>query len=63
MQPGQTVRVRSTGRRARIYERIGDDRVRVEYLPDVMDDPLDRDTIQSEDESGIYHVGDLEPAD
>ena len=61
MQPGDTVQVRSSGRRARIVGQVGDDRYQVEYLPDVMDDPLDRDTVQSEVESGIYHGSDLEP--
>jgi hypothetical protein len=61
MQPGDTVKVRSSGRRARIVGQVGDDRYQVEYLPDVMDDPIDRDTVQSEVESGIYHATDLEP--
>jgi hypothetical protein len=63
MQPGDTVTVRSSGRRARIVGQLGDDRFQVEYLPEVMDDPIDRDTVQSEDESGIYHRDDLVPAD
>jgi hypothetical protein len=62
MQPGDTVKVRSSGRRARIVGQVGDDRFQVEYLPDVIEDPIDRDTVQSEVESGIYHASDLEPA-
>jgi hypothetical protein len=61
MQPGDTVMVRSSGRRARIVGQVGDDRFQVEYLPEEMDDPIDRDTVQSEDESGIYHRDDLAP--
>ena len=60
MELGDTVTVRSSGRRARIVEQIGDDRYRVEFLPEPLDDPLDRDTPQSEDEAGIYHRDDLE---
>jgi hypothetical protein len=63
MQPGDTVMVRSSGRRARIVGQLGDDRFQVEYLPEEMDDPIDRDTVQSEDESGIYHRDDLQPVD
>ena len=32
----------------------------VEFLPDLMTDPIDRDTVQSEDESGIYSADELE---
>ncbi len=60
MEPGDTVTVRSSGRRARIVERIGEDRYRVEFMPEPMNDPLDWDTAQSEDEAGIYHRDDLE---
>ena len=59
MEPGDTVTVRSTGRRARIVEQIGSDRFRVEFMPELQDDPIDRDTVPSEDESGIYHRDDL----
>ncbi len=61
MQPGDTVTVRSSGRRARIIAEIGRDRFQVEYLPDTMVDPMDRDTTQSEDEGGIYGAADLSP--
>ncbi len=30
-------------------------------LPDPASDPIDRDTVQSEQEEGIYHAGALEP--
>ena len=62
MRPGDVVVVRSTGRRARIIEIIGE-RYQVEFLPDVADDPIDRDTVQSEEESGIYHRDELVPID
>ena len=61
MELGDTVTVRSSGRRARLVEQIGDDRYRVEFMPELQDDPVDRDTVQSEDEAGIYHRDDLEP--
>jgi hypothetical protein len=61
MELGDTVTVRSSGRRARIVEQIGGDRYRVEFTPEPMNDPIDRDTPQSEDEGGIYHRDDLEP--
>jgi hypothetical protein len=60
MQPGDTVRVRASGRRARIVEQLSHDRYVVEFLPDPAGDPLDRDTVQSEDEAGIYRAVDLE---
>jgi hypothetical protein len=63
MELGDTVTVRSSGRRARIVEQIGDDRYRVEFMPEPMNDPVDRDTVQAEDEAGIYHRNDLEPLD
>jgi hypothetical protein len=47
MQPGDTVIVRATGRRARLLEALSDDRFVVEFLPDLMTDPIDRDTVQS----------------
>jgi hypothetical protein len=59
MNPGDTVVVRSTGRRARIVEDRGNNYFAVEYLPDPSGDPIDRDTVVSE-EAGIYRAGDLE---
>jgi hypothetical protein len=32
----------------------------VEFLPDLMTDPIDRDTVQSEGEGGIYNADELE---
>ena len=60
MQPGDIVVVRATGRRARIVEARGNGYVAVEYLPEPAGDALDRDTVQSEQESGIYRESDLE---
>jgi hypothetical protein len=59
MNPGDTVVVRATGRRARIVEDRGNGYVMIEYLPDPSEDPIDRDTVVSE-EPGMYRVGDLE---
>jgi hypothetical protein len=61
MELGDTVTVRSTGRRARIVAEIGQGRYQVEYLPDLIDDPIDSDTAPSEDEAGIYRASDLDP--
>ena len=60
MNPGDTVVVRTTGRRARIVEDRGSGFYAVEYLPDPSGDPIDRDTVVSSEEAGIYRVGDLE---
>jgi len=60
MQPGDVVNVRVTGRRARIVEERGNGFFAVEYLPDPSGDPIDRDTVQSEQEEGIYRERDLE---
>jgi hypothetical protein len=61
MEVGDIVTVRTSGRRARIVTQVSQDRYQVEFMPDNMDDPIDRDTVQSEDESGIYHADDLSP--
>lgn len=61
MQIGDSVRVRATGRRAMIITELGDGRYRVEFLPDPADDPIDRDTVQSEEGGGIYSADDIEP--
>jgi hypothetical protein len=60
MELGDTVVVRSTGRRARLIEALERGRYAVEFLPDSMTDPIDRDTVQSEDEVGIYSGGELD---
>jgi len=60
MRAGDTVTVRTTGRRARIVEERGSGYFAVEYLPEPSDDPLDRDTVQSEQEEGMYRERDLE---
>ena len=59
MNPGDTVVVRATGRRARIVEERGNGFYAIEYLPGPSEDPIDRDTVVSE-EPGIYRAGDLE---
>lgn len=59
MNPGDTVVVRTTGRRARIVEARGNNFYAVEYLPAPSDDPIDRDTVVSE-EAGMYRASDLE---
>ena len=59
MIPGDTVIVRATGRRARIVEDRGNGFFAIEYLPEPSDDPIDRDTVVSE-EAGMYRASDLE---
>jgi hypothetical protein len=61
MELGDTVTVRTTGRRARLIEALDKGRYVVEFLPDPMTDPIDRDTTQSEDEGGVYSTSELEP--
>ena len=63
MEPGDVVVVKTTGRRARIVQIIAGERYQVEYLPDLQEDPIDRDTVESEDESGIYHRDELSPVE
>jgi len=63
MAPGDIVVVASAGRRARIVQQLGGGRFQVEFLPDTQDDPIDRDTVQSEAESGVYHQDDLTPVE
>jgi hypothetical protein len=59
MKVGDVVTVRVTGRRARIVDERGSGFYAIEYLPDPMSDPMDRDTVRS-DEAGIYRASDLE---
>ena len=61
MEVGDNVTVRTNGRRARIVAELGQGRFQIEYLPDISGDPMDRETVQSEDESGVYAADDLEP--
>jgi hypothetical protein len=61
MELGDTVKVKTTGRYARIVGTLSSERYQVEYLPDPNGDPLDRDTVQSEQEEGIYGASELEP--
>ena len=61
MQIGDTVTVRATGCRARITEDRGGFYA-IEYVPDSASDPMDRDTVRSE-EAGMYRASDLEPVD
>jgi hypothetical protein len=61
MQRGDTVRVRTNGRRAIIVEELSQGRFQVEFLPEPSDDPLDRETGQDFDVGGIYAGADLEP--
>lgn len=63
MELGDTVTVRATGRRARLIEALDRDRYLGEFSPDPMVDPTDRDTVQSEDEGGIYRADELEPVE
>ena len=63
MQIGDTVWVRTNGRRALIVEELSRERFQVEFLPDSAGDPIDRDTVQAGDIGGIYAADDLEPID
>jgi hypothetical protein len=56
---GDVVTVRATGRRARIVEERGSGFYAIEYLPDPISDPMDRERAQS-DEAGMYRESDLE---
>ena len=60
MELGDTVKIKTTGRYARIVGALTSERFQVEYLPDPNGDPLDRDTVQSEQEEGIYAASELE---
>ena len=61
MQIGDNVRVRTTDRRARIIEDLGNSHYRVLFYLDPDADALDRDTPQDEDDAGgVYTEEDLE---
>jgi hypothetical protein len=61
MQIGDNVRVRASGRRARIIEDLGNSHYRVLFYLDPDQDALDRDTPQDEDDAGgVYTAEDLE---
>ena len=62
MEIGDKVRVRATGRSARIIEDLGHAHYRVLFFDEAAQDALDRDTPQSEDDAGgVYSDEDLEP--
>ena len=64
MQIGDIVRVRTSDRRARIIEDLGNSRYRVLYFADPVGDALDATTPQDEDDAGgVYAAGDLEAID
>ena len=60
---GDNVRVKTTGRSAQIVAELGNGLYRVEYLPEPVDDPIDRDSadVLSDDAGGVYLARDLEP--
>ena len=61
MQIGDNVRVRLSGRHARIIGDLGNSHYRVLYYADPAADALDRDTPQNEDDAGgVYVADDLE---
>jgi hypothetical protein len=61
MQIGDSVRVRASGRRARIIEDLGNAHYRVLFYADPDQDALDHDTPQDEDDAGgVYSAADLE---
>jgi len=61
MNIGDNVRVRGSARRARIIEDLGHSRYRVLFYSEPAADPLDRDTVEDEDDAGgIYEANDLE---
>ena len=61
MHVGETVIVKDTGQRALITAVLPSGHYQVEYLPDPVEDPIDRDSAVVADESGVYAVDDLEP--
>jgi hypothetical protein len=64
MKIGSNVRVRTTGRRARIIESLGNMHYRVLFYDDPDADALDRETPQDEDDAGgVYSAEDLEATD
>jgi hypothetical protein len=63
MKIGDVVTVRATGQRARIVDERGSGFYAIEYLPDSMSDPMDRDQPRSSEEAGIYRASDLELAE
>jgi len=61
LQIGDNVRVRSSGRRARIIEDRGHSHYRVLFYSDPAVDALDNATIEDEDDAGgIYEADELE---
>jgi hypothetical protein len=60
MQVGDTVIIKSTGRRALITAELPEDHFQVEYLPDPAEDPIERDS-PPPDEGGIYIADELQP--
>jgi hypothetical protein len=63
MKIGDVVTVRVTGQRARIVDERGSGFYAIEYLPDPVSDPMDRDQARSSEAAGIYRASDLELAE
>jgi hypothetical protein len=63
LRVGDPVIVRATGGRALVTAERPEDHYQVEFLPDPKADPIDRDSPEWEDESGIYLADELEPVD
>jgi len=61
MQAGDTVMIKSTGRRALITAGLPQGHFQVDYLPDPASDPIDRDSPPPVDECGVYVADELEP--
>jgi hypothetical protein len=59
---GDVVTVKVTGQRARIVEERGG-YFSIEYLPDAIGDPMDRDQTRSSEAAGMYREEDLDLAE
>ena len=62
MNVGDVVRVRITGQRARIVDEQSG-YFTLEYLPDAISDPMDREMSRVAEAAGMYREQDLEPAE
>jgi hypothetical protein len=60
-QVGDSVIIKDLGRRALVTAVLPESHYQVEYLPDPIEDPVDRDSPMPADEGGVYLVDDLEP--
>ena len=61
LRVGDTVIIKDTGRRALITGELAENHFQVQYIPDLAEDPVERDSPGDEELGGVYMEADLQP--